>query len=441
MSAPIRRLLIISYHLPPDGAIGGMRWAGFSKHLARLGWDVHIVTASPMAAENGIEGVHTHVCRQRRTLNDVYNATANRFKRGAAAKAPGAPVASAAGPPNRSGWIHRTSGAFLRSGGALRRSGGAWLTFPDSGRGWILRAAAKARALLRAQPFDLVLSSGPPHSAHIAGLLATLGRREPHWIDMRDPWADTTIAPTSESAAQRLTRRLERMVRNHARLAIVTTSEFAATLRLAERWLPVAYVSNGVDLEQLPAPKPPPSGGCIISYAGTLYGGRNLTTVLAAMRHLVRGRPELRAAIKLHFAGNIDVSHTDALERELAADNIAELVVRHGVTSRARALDLLNESHLALVLAQDQHLMIPAKIYESMALGVPTLVIAEPSSAAAREAKRIGAFTVGVDDIEGIAEVIEDILAGRIAARVAPSVSISHKALAQQLDQLFRERA
>ena len=55
-SAPIRRLLIISYHFPPDGAIGGLRWAGLSKYLGRMGWDVHVVTASESAAENGMPG-------------------------------------------------------------------------------------------------------------------------------------------------------------------------------------------------------------------------------------------------------------------------------------------------------------------------------------------------------------------------------------------------
>src|SRR6266516_3628641 len=53
-----RRLLIISYHFPPDGAIGGQRWAGLSKYLARLGWEVHIVTASAPGSEPSFPNVH-----------------------------------------------------------------------------------------------------------------------------------------------------------------------------------------------------------------------------------------------------------------------------------------------------------------------------------------------------------------------------------------------
>src|SRR2546427_696001 len=33
-----RRVLVITYHFPPDGSVGGLRWAGITKYLARLGW-------------------------------------------------------------------------------------------------------------------------------------------------------------------------------------------------------------------------------------------------------------------------------------------------------------------------------------------------------------------------------------------------------------------
>jgi hypothetical protein len=46
-----RRLLVITYHFPPDGSVGGQRWAGLSKYLARLGWEVHVITAAVPGAE------------------------------------------------------------------------------------------------------------------------------------------------------------------------------------------------------------------------------------------------------------------------------------------------------------------------------------------------------------------------------------------------------
>ncbi|MDB4917282.1 MAG: hypothetical protein JWM95_4926, partial [Gemmatimonadetes bacterium] len=69
----IRRLLVISYHFPPDGSVGGFRWAGLSKYLAREGWEVHVVTASAQPALALEPGVTVHYRPQRKTLNDLYN--------------------------------------------------------------------------------------------------------------------------------------------------------------------------------------------------------------------------------------------------------------------------------------------------------------------------------------------------------------------------------
>ena len=43
--AETRKILIISYQLPPYGGIGGRRWTKFGKYLIERGYDVHFLTA------------------------------------------------------------------------------------------------------------------------------------------------------------------------------------------------------------------------------------------------------------------------------------------------------------------------------------------------------------------------------------------------------------
>src|SRR4051812_6280385 len=74
------RLLIITYHFPPDGAIGGQRWAGLSKYLARLGWEVHVVTSAAAPHDDEPSNVHRHVCNPRRTFNDFYKSAVGSAK-------------------------------------------------------------------------------------------------------------------------------------------------------------------------------------------------------------------------------------------------------------------------------------------------------------------------------------------------------------------------
>src|SRR6266516_2920338 len=100
-----------------------------------------------------------------------------------------------------------------------------------------------------------------------------------------------------------------------------------------------------------------------------------------------------------------------------------------GTLSRPEAMNVLSRSHLAVVLAQEQELQIPAKLYESVAMGIPTLVVAPATSAAA----------VACDpaDVEGMAGLFEDLW--RDGARAWPPcrVPISYDGIAIQVDRLL----
>src|SRR5689334_12023454 len=69
-----RRLLVLSYHFPPDGAMGGQRWAALTKYLARAGWEVHVVTAARPNGKSTPPGVRLIYRARRYTLNEWYRA-------------------------------------------------------------------------------------------------------------------------------------------------------------------------------------------------------------------------------------------------------------------------------------------------------------------------------------------------------------------------------
>jgi glycosyltransferase involved in cell wall biosynthesis len=429
----VRRLLVITYHFPPDGAIGGRRWAGLSKYLARLGWEVDVITASAADAPQVTPGVHRHIQARRRTLNDVYLAAAARFRK---TSIRGQQVG-----PNDSDRSRTFS--LLDPVGAARRILGRSMSLPDSGRGWVGRATIAARALLRERQFDVVITSGPPHSVHVAGLLATLGGDAQIWIDLRDPWslAHEMNAPDDWliRTERFLLRRLERLVFPRAASVIVNTREFASALSVAHPDLEVVCFPNGIDLEEMPTRDVHAVEQGSIAYVGTLYAGRNLSSVCVAMRRLLSDRPEAAGTLRLNIAGPMDGPHRRQLQEDIATAGLASLVNCHGVLPRMQALDVLNRSHLALVLAQDQPMQVPAKLYECVGLGIPTLVIAEAASAAASEARRIGAFTVDENDVDAIRAVLEDVLACRIPITIAARAPVSYEGLAIRMDRLLRE--
>lgn len=439
------RLLVITYHFPPDGSVGGLRWSGLSKYLARRGWEVHVVTASSATGQEEIPGRFLHSCAPNDTVNDWYNRVARRIRatRNSSGEASAASVKTSAPASSASNVDEVNASHGLNPLTWIRTSIAAWMAFPDYGRGWILPAARKARALMDAQPFDVVVSSGPPHSAHLAATIACRDDPKRLLIDMRDPWAALLHMSWSHlmynSAATRNTvRLLERMVFTRARGIITNTPEFAREVRASYPELNVSYVSNGIDRERLPAPATTKFDGLSIAYAGTLYLGRDLSPVIHAIRAVVEAHPEMRGRLMLRVAGSMDEPLKSRFENEVARAGLEAAVEVRGRVPGAEAMDMINRSHLTLVLAQDQPTQIPAKIYECAALGVRTLVIAEPHSAAAHEAHRLGVDTLDAGDVTGIAKLIEDVWRSR-DSRFTPCVDIGYDAIAEQMDDVLRK--
>lgn len=425
---------MITYHFPPDGAVGGLRWSGLSKYLARLGWEVHIVTSAHGIDADAAPGVHRHVCVRRRTLNDAYRSLRERR----AARGGPIPAADAAVPgvaPSARAMLPRLAGAALH---ALRVGCSMALDFPDDGRGWVTRAGMTARRLMRQQPFDVVLTSGPPHSAHYAGIVATAGTGIPHVIDMRDPWRDMSREWPGYAVKSRLFGYLEDMMFHSTKHVLVNTREFAESLAATRPSLAVSHVSNGTDLESLPRRSADLFEGMSLVYAGTVYMGRSFNTLLSALEGVARARPDAASRITLRIAGRMGSAQAELLRVELDRRGLGGMVKLYGPLPRTEALDLLRRSHLALVLAQGQPTQIPAKLYECVGIGIPTLVVAESASAASREARRIGGLTVEPDDDAGMRRVLDALLDGAIDTTIPPSVPISYEALARQTDRLLR---
>lgn len=393
------RVLVVSYHFPPGRSVGGLRWGALTKYLMRRGCCCHVVTGSPGADAEAPEGLGVTVVRRRRTLNDAYRSYT--VKRQARSE-PGA-----SSPPTISATGH-AHGVI----GWVRGQLGAMIGFPDESRGWILRAGRRARRLVRQLRPDVVVTSGPPHAAHVVGMIATVGRSVPLVCDLRDPWVSGAALRTwpdhlvnRGGLAAWAIRLLERVVLSRAAGVIANTTGLAAALTGEYPDARIAWVSNGIDLERLPDP-PPTLRGFGLAHVGTLYGGRDLGPVLQALRIFLDEVPEAAAECKLRMAGSMEPSHESRLRSQIAEYRLARHVEFLGMLSRWEALDLMNRSRLAVVLAQGQRLQVPAKLYEPIGMRVPTLVLAESESATAMEGARLGAIVCGDGDIRTISAVL-----------------------------------
>lgn len=428
-----RRLLVISYHFPPDGAVGGLRWAGLTKYLAALGWKTWVLTAAASVSGRPPEGVAIEFCPRGPTVSDLYQ----RYRR----LLPGGRRPSGTG-VERESELPKPASRDLAS--ALRAECAGLLWLLDEGRGWTLRAAVRARDLIaRVQP-HVVVSTSPPHPIHLAAWFATRRRHIRWFADFRDPWTGPVsrawrshpLAPSRTGRAA--VAQLERLVVDAATGIVATTREMAAAL--AERYpgVAVSWVPNGVDRDLLPPRSGEPFAGLAIAHVGTLYGGRDLGPALRAFRLFVDRHPNaLHDGSRLRIAGHAEPELADSLHHEVAALDLGRHVDVLGVLPRDEALNLLARSRLVLVLAQDQDLQIPTKLYESVAMELPTLVVAASGSAARREAQELGATVVDPSDVAAMVRVFERIWSNQERSADRPQVPIDYRDLAASVSSLL----
>jgi glycosyltransferase involved in cell wall biosynthesis len=414
---PIGKLFVITYHFPPDGSVGGWRWAAFTKYLHRLGWECHVLTAAgpPSAAP----GIIVHHCARRRTLLDWYKSRRLR------------PVDADAAPP------------VLQEYSRVRAELGAMLSLPDESRGWIMRAASQARHLIRSLRPDVVVSSGPPHSAHLVARLAASVHRGRWYADLRDPWPQRMDqAALWNTEQQTLTARLvmpriERLAMSGVAGIIANTAPLAADL--AERYspVPVVWVRNGFDPERAPPPRRrADTRPFVVSYVGSLYGTRSLDNALEGFRRFIS-----RAALGpqdagFRLVGQTEEPHRSRLMQAISQRGLDDYVHLTGRVSPGDALRHLQESHVTVILAQGQPSQVPAKLYECVGLAVPVLVLAEIDSATAGEAAKLGTSVIDPENTEGIARVFERARLRGLQPQ-APPAEVLYPHITRQISRLL----
>ena len=376
----MRKVLIIANRFPPIASSGSFRPAKFVKYLSQFGWQAYVISTDRSQGEGFDETLLRDIPSDVRVFRiptpqprpidrlnkwlDGEHRTSNRSL-------------SPQNPPQTTRRVSRL--------GVLRKAVLAPLRaiqYPpiDGEIYWALRVLLPARRLVLSEDIDLILTTSPPWSSMLSGLLLKFVTGRPWVADLRDPWTTDKARYGVTGWRHKIDRFLEPLLLRQADGIVAVTKDWMEDLR--DRVGPndgknrLYLITNGYDEADFHTkPEHAPANGSIIDlwHIGSLYQGA-LTPLLAALNRLDERN---QAMLRFHLVGYL---HPQDIQR-LETSPVREMFVhREKRLSHPDALLRMHDARILLLLnAYDCY---PGKLFEYMRSGRPVLAITPPGLAA-----------------------------------------------------------
>lgn len=375
------RVLLVAYHYPPDRAVGSLRATKIADAFLRRGHSVHVITARLPS-----DTVTTRPAPDRLTIRTVRLLP---------------------GPRQWWAWLKRRgnegSGLKLATGGSPAPELRApwWKRFllsmiwtPDDRQGFILPAIVVS--LREAWRADLIYSTAPPFSAHLASLLLHWLSRKRWVLELRDPWTANAWKPDNARTgfSDAIERWMERRCLRAAYRIVCVSEGIAEQVRKGlhgEDQVKLVVVRNGID-ELLPPRGPRAPGQPLrIVHTGTFYFNRDPMPFLQALATL---RESGCPPFVVHLVGNCRRYRGNSVEQAAAQLGLADVVTFQDWVPHEEGRRITREADLLLLLAQGQPAQIPNKLYEYLGTRIPILAFADEHGESAAMLQAVGGHIV-----------------------------------------------
>lgn len=395
-----------------------MRSWSIAKHLARLGWDVTVVTP---AAGDAIDRVAMVAAEKGCTQEGI-----KRFFAGTLHWRP------CSRPTEQLAEWFRYLPFFLLT--RLLRPIGIGLD-----ETWVIQCIRKCSQFIPGD-FDVVLATGSPFTTFIGAKIVARRLGISYVLDYRDPWV---LSALKRNQFVSLIGPLERyLIRHAAETIMVSFSQARNQCEAFGMTKPPVVITNGYDPDVLDGVVAKISEEFAVVYAGTFYQGqREIDPVLKAVKIASEMQGRESNPIRLHYYGS-DVNHV--MERAKAYD--AEHVVScHGQVPRAQALAAIKGSGVAVVITcvSDKadlaaRGIITGKIFEPLGMGVPILLVApEGSDATAIVEETAVGRSFRSSQVDSMAHWLVELARKQVTVRNDSLKAFSWPVLTGQLDAIL----
>lgn len=398
MTNPDRTVLMLTHAFPPLVAASCFRVMRFARFLPEFGWRCIVLAPAE------------HCCAvvDRELLKRVTpSARIERFRCGD----PAEHLKKWLARPHAGGlrWTHLPAKVLLR---CLQS-----LLIPDTRVISLRRPYRAAVRLIRGTPVQAIWVTGPPFSFFHVGLHLKREWGVPLVLDLRDPW---TTSPLRYQGRMRWAlgpeERREREVFEAADRIIINTplalDEYRAKYPDLDesRW---EVITNGFDPEEFAGVRPEVFKPVTLVHAGMTGGIRTARYVIEAM-----GKLRAAGAVSPESFRLVTYGEGGAEEHEAArVGGVQNMVEFRGSRAHHEVLAAMKGAAALLLLVGKGHeTSIPGKLYEYLASGRPVIMSGPMECDAARIVRQTGVGpTVAIEDVNGLAAAIRNLVEGRLS--------------------------
>lgn len=354
----MKKVLVITYYWPPSGGAGVQRILKFVKYFPQFDIKPYIVTVDAEKASypSNDNTLQKDIPKEAEVFRTGTFEPYQLYSKLLGRKSIPTGFSNESNPSSFQKFSRFVRGNFF---------------IPDARKGWIKYAFKKSSDIIEKEKIEIVLSTSPPHSAQLIGLMLKK-KYDLKWIaDFRDPWTDIYYYNEFKHLgfAKKKDLRLEKAVLENAD-KIITVSESIKKLLSGKsekiNESKIIVIPNGYDNDDFRKAHDKPSDEFIISYTGTIAESYKPNIFFEALNSVIAKFPDIR--FKMRFIGS-PASSVVRFFKQNDMERILELIQ---TVSHEKSIEYLFESTILLLVipeVKNDKGILTGKLFEYLASG------------------------------------------------------------------------
>ncbi|NPA38131.1 MAG: glycosyltransferase family 4 protein [Chlorobi bacterium] len=430
----MKKVLIVSYYWPPAGGISVLRILKFVKYLRKFGWEP--VVCVPEGADyiyednNNFKDIPENITVLRKKIKEPFRL----FKLLSGRKKEDT---------NNPVYGNNAKKSFIDNFAIWIRGN---FFIPDARSLWIKPTVKFLSEYIKENKIDAILTDGPPHTNTMIGQKLSEKFKIPWLADFQDPWTQVDyykLLKISKWADKKHKKMEQKVFKTAAKITIASPTWAKDLEAIGAKNVDVIYY--GYDEDDFKELEYRQTDDFIISHTGIMGNDRKTDVLFKVLKDLTDEIPEFKEKLKIVFAGPVEQSIRDCINKNGLQDNYQE----PGNIPRKKALELNLISKVLLLpinKADNAKGRIPGKLYEYLRAGNPILCYGPEDGDVAEIIEQSNSGkTFSYDEYDRVKQFIRNIFDGTAGSRKNETFDISiysnenqTKKVAEYLDEITK---